>query len=579
MKKVINDPNQVVEEMLHGLALSNPAVIHSEGMGVISRKVKTVKVGLLSGGGSGHEPAHAGYVGKGMLDAAVSGNVFSSPDPMRILEGIRQANGGKGVLMIIKNYSGDCMNFKMAKSMAEYEGITVDYVIVKDDVAIPDDESSTGRRGIAGTVFVHKIAGAKAEAGASLEEVKAIAEKTIKNVRTMGVSFSGCTIPAAGKPGFVLGDNEMEVGMGIHGERSYKTSEIKTSKEIAKILCDHIIEDYAKGGIDVKSGEFAVMINGLGSTPLMELCILNGDVQAYLAEQGIAVCKTFVGNYMTALEMTGVSVSLLKVDEDMKAMLNAPSEAPGMTVPAASEETKELFVGQTAVKEEAAAEEAGEASVSEGFAITSAEYMEYVKNVYEKIVENNEYITELDSTVADGDHGVNMVSGFGALKDAADELSALPVDQMLLEIGKKMMFVVGGSSGVLYGNAYITAAKMMKGRGDMDVEEMCGVLSAMLEGIMDIGNGKPGNSTMIDALYPAVECFKKCLADGISEKETFALVKKAAIDGAESTKEMQCNRGRASYLENKGVGYLDPGAITMSYQIAALMDYAASKLN
>lgn len=578
MKKVINDPNQVVEEMLHGLAMANPEVMHSEGMGVISRKTKTVKVGLLSGGGSGHEPAHAGYVGKGMLDAAVSGNVFSSPDPMRILEGIRQANGGKGVLMVIKNYSGDCMNFKMAKSMAEFEGITVDYVIVKDDVAIPDDESSTGRRGIAGTVFVHKIAGAKAEAGASLEEVKAVAEKTIKNVRTMGVSFSGCTIPAAGKPGFVLGDNEMEVGMGIHGERSYKTSEIKTSKEIAKILADHIIEDYAKCGIDVKSGEFAVMVNGLGSTPLMELYILNGDVQAYLAEQGISVCRTFVGNYMTALEMTGVSVTLLKVDEEMKELLNAPSEAPGMMVPAPSAIDKELFEGTTAkAAEEETVVDAAALQAADDAGITSKEYMEYIKKVYEVIVANNEYITELDSTVADGDHGVNMVSGFGALKDAADELSALSVDNMLLEIGKKMMFVVGGSSGVLYGNAYITAAKEMKGKLSMTAEDLCTVLSAMLEGIMDIGNGKPGNSTMIDALYPAVECFKKGLADKLPEKELFAAVKEAAIKGAESTKEMQCNRGRASYLENKGVGYLDPGAITMSYQIAALMDYAAGK--
>lgn len=189
VKKIINKPENVVEEMLHGLAMANPPVIHSEGLGVISRREKSEKVGIVSGGGSGHEPAHAGYVGKGMLDAAVAGNVFSSPDPERIQEGINQANGGKGVLLVIKNYSGDYMNFTMAADLAEMDDIEVDYVMVKDDVAVEDSTYSTGRRGIAGTVFVHKIAGAKAEAGASLPEVKAAAEKAIKNIRSMGMSM------------------------------------------------------------------------------------------------------------------------------------------------------------------------------------------------------------------------------------------------------------------------------------------------------------------------------------------------------------------------------------------------------
>ncbi|MDI9242787.1 dihydroxyacetone kinase subunit DhaK [Fusibacillus kribbianus] len=332
MKKIINKPENVVEEMLHGLAMANPAVIHSEGLGVISRREKSEKVGIVSGGGSGHEPAHAGYVGKGMLDAAVSGNVFSSPDPERIQEGINQANGGKGVLLVIKNYSGDNMNFTMAAELAEMDDIEVDWVVVKDDVAVEDSTYSTGRRGIAGTVFVHKIAGAKAEAGASLPEVKAAAEKAIKNLRSMGMSMSACTIPAVGKPGFVLGENEMEVGMGIHGEPGIEKSEIKESKEIAKILLDKILDDYKASGIEMEGAEVALMVNGLGSTPLMELYILNGDVQAYLAEKGIRIYKTFVGNYMTALEMAGCSLTLMKLDDELKELLDAPSEAPAFRV-------------------------------------------------------------------------------------------------------------------------------------------------------------------------------------------------------------------------------------------------------
>lgn len=327
MKKIINDPNNVVEDMLKGIAKANKDVVYSKDYGVISRKEKSNKVGIVSGGGSGHEPAHAGFVGKGMLDAAVSGNVFSSPDPERIMEGIRQSDAGKGVLLIIKNYSGDYMNFTMAKDIAEMEGIEVDYVVVKDDVAVEDSTYSTGRRGIAGTVFVHKIAGAKAEAGASLQEVKKVAEKVNENVRSMGMSISSCIIPAAGKPGFVLGDNEMEIGMGIHGEPGVGRSEIKTSKEIADILLSKIFEDFEKT-TSLDNQEVALMVNGLGATPLMELFIFNNDLHDILEKKGIKVYKTFVGNYMTALEMAGCSVSLLKLDDELKRYLDAPCNAP-----------------------------------------------------------------------------------------------------------------------------------------------------------------------------------------------------------------------------------------------------------
>jgi dihydroxyacetone kinase-like protein len=244
MKKIINNPNNVVSEALQGLAKAYPDLKYTENLEVISRKNKTKKVGLVSGGGSGHEPAHAGYVGMGMLDAAVAGNVFSSPSPDRIIKGIEEANSGQGVLLIIKNYSGDIMNFDMAREMAEMDGIRVEKVIVKDDVAVPDSTYSTGRRGIAGTVFVHKIAGAKAESGASLDEVKAAAEKAIANIRSMGMAMSSCILPAVGKPGFVLGENEIEIGMGIHGEPGVQRTTVKTAAEVAEILLSKVLEDY-----------------------------------------------------------------------------------------------------------------------------------------------------------------------------------------------------------------------------------------------------------------------------------------------------------------------------------------------
>lgn len=322
MKKIINDPTKVVSECLYGMELASPDKLeYTPELEVISRRNPGNKVALISGGGSGHEPAHAGYVGKGMLDAAVAGNVFASPSPDRILKAVEKVNADKGILFIIKNYSGDIMNFGLASTLAESEGIQVDSVIVKDDVAVPDSEEGTGRRGIAGTVFVHKLTGAKAEMGGTLSECKAVAEKTIANVRTMGMAMSPCILPAAGKPGFLLGDNEIEIGMGIHGEPGIEKTTVKTANELAGILLERIFADY-----NYEHSEVAVLVNGLGATPLMELYILNMEVQKILKEKGIRVHRTYVGNYMTSLEMSGCSISLLKLDEEMKTLLDAPCD-------------------------------------------------------------------------------------------------------------------------------------------------------------------------------------------------------------------------------------------------------------
>lgn len=325
MKKIINQPDHVVSDCLRGLSLAEPSLVYSPEFEVISRKERTAKVGLVSGGGSGHEPAHAGYVGKGMLDAAVAGNVFASPGPDRIGEGISHANNGKGVLLIIKNYSGDIMNFEMAKDLAEMDDIEVETVVVKDDVAVPDSTFSTGRRGIAGTVFVHKLAGAKAEMGASLQEVKAVAEKTIANIRSMGMSMTPCILPGVGKPNFELGENEIEIGMGIHGEPGVERTSIKPASELAEILLSKILDDY-----DYSGSEVALMVNGLGGTPLMELYILNGEVTKLLESKGIKVYKTLVGNYMTSLEMAGCSLTLLKLDDELKELLDYPCDTPAL---------------------------------------------------------------------------------------------------------------------------------------------------------------------------------------------------------------------------------------------------------
>ena len=325
MKKIMNNVDAVENEMVLGIVKAYPQYIKKLDCGnvVVRARKKEGKVALISGGGSGHEPAHGGFVGEGMLDAAVAGPVFTSPTPDQIYEGIKAIATDKGVFMVVKNYTGDVMNFEMAAEMAEMDGIPVKYVVTNDDVAVQDSLYTVGRRGVAGTIFVHKIAGAKAEEGAELEAVQAVAQKVVDNVRTMGMAIKPCTVPAAGKPGFELSDDEMEVGIGIHGEPGTHREPLKSADEIVDMLLEKILAD-----IDYADSEVAVLINGAGGTPLMELFIVNNHVSDVLAANGIKVYKTFVGNYMTSIEMDGFSISLLRLDDEMKKLLDAKADTP-----------------------------------------------------------------------------------------------------------------------------------------------------------------------------------------------------------------------------------------------------------
>jgi dihydroxyacetone kinase-like protein len=327
MKKIINLPENIVDEMLKGMVAAHPEYVQrAEGFNVLTRAGSPQKkVALVSGGGSGHEPSHGGFVGKGMLDGAVAGEVFTSPTPDQVLGAIKAVDGGQGVLLVIKNYTGDVMNFEMAAEMAEMEGIHVDKVIVNDDVAVENSTYTTGRRGVAGTIFVHKIAGAAAEAGKSLAEVKALAEKVIANTRTMGMSLNPCIVPAAGKASFELGEDEVEMGLGIHGEPGTHKEKISSADTIVDHLLEKILAD-----MDFK-GEVAVLVNGLGGTPLMELYIANRRVGEVLEEKGLKVAKTIVGNFMTSIEMPGFSISLIQLDEELKDYLNAEADTPALT--------------------------------------------------------------------------------------------------------------------------------------------------------------------------------------------------------------------------------------------------------
>jgi len=327
MKKIINNTESIVLEMCQGIVSAHPELSLIPRYQIIKRKeIDPNKVSLVSGGGSGHEPAHAGFVGKGMLTAAVCGDVFASPSTTQVYNALEDVKTDKGILLIIKNYSGDCMNFEAAAEMAEDDDVNVECVYVNDDVAVEDSLYTVGRRGVAGTMFVHKIAGAAAEAGKDLLEVKRLAEKTNKNMRSIGLALNSCTVPAKGTPTFSLGEDEIEFGVGIHGEPGIERQKITNADDMAKQMLDKVL-----GELTLTEGkDCALIVNGLGATPLMELYLLNNSVAKLLKEKGITIYKTFVGNYMTALDMAGASITVLELDDELKLYLDAPVNTPGL---------------------------------------------------------------------------------------------------------------------------------------------------------------------------------------------------------------------------------------------------------
>src|SRR5919205_2487138 len=326
MKKVLNAPERAVEEMLRGMELAHEGLIwllpeHN----VIVRADAPVqnKVALVSGGGSGHEPTHGGYVGPGMLDAACAGAVFTSPTPDQMFEASKAVDGGAGVFYVVKNYTGDVLNFEMAGELAEAEEIQTDYVVTNDDVAVEDSTYTSGRRGIAGTIFVHKIAGAAADDGKDLAGVREIAERVNGNMRSMGMALTSCIPPESGEPIFEIGDDEMEIGIGIHGEPGAERKKIEPADQIVEEMTQKILDDT----VDFSSSEVAVIVNGMGGTPLMELYVAYAHLRDTLDREGVQVFgMPYVGDYMTSLEMAGFSITLLKLDDEMKGYLEAPCD-------------------------------------------------------------------------------------------------------------------------------------------------------------------------------------------------------------------------------------------------------------
>ncbi len=328
MKKLINSPEDVVSESVEGLVFAHESLLelHPSARVVMRRDRRREKVALISGGGSGHEPLHVGYVGYGMLDAACPGEIFTSPTPDQMYEAAKATDRGQGILFIVKNYTGDTMNFSIAVDLLTAEDYSVEQVVIADDVAVKDSLYTAGRRGVGGTVFAEKIVGAKAEEGASLEELKELCEKVSNDVRSMGVALTSPTVPASGKPTFEIATDEMEIGIGIHGEPGRERVKLRTAKEIVEVMAKAIVEDLPF----VAGDQVAVMVNGMGGSPLIELYLVYRELKNYLDKIGIGISRSLVGNYITSLEMQGVSITLLRLDEELKRLWDAPVCTPAL---------------------------------------------------------------------------------------------------------------------------------------------------------------------------------------------------------------------------------------------------------
>ncbi|PES61818.1 dihydroxyacetone kinase [Bacillus cereus] len=568
MKKIINKPETLVMEMCNGMVMAHPELELLKKYKVIKKKeMNENKVTLISGGGSGHEPAHAGLVGKGMLDAAVCGDVFASPSQIQVYQAIKETASKKGTLLIIKNYSGDIMNFKNGAHLATEDGIEVDYVKVDDDIAVEDSLYTVGRRGVAGVILVHKIAGAAAEAGMDLGAVKAVAEKAAANVRTIGLALTSCTVPASGSPTFILAEDEMEYGVGIHGEPGIKREKTMSADELANRMTNDLVKD-----LGVKDGEeIALLVNGFGGTPLQELYLFNNAVTRELAAKNIIINRVFVGNYMTSIDMAGMSLTVMKLDDELKTLLSKECNTPAFKVDGPVESVEYVNVLDETEEKEVSfeIETAEEHAVIKNNVITLNNMIYLVDKMSDVIIKNEVPFCELDTHAGDGDFGMSVAKGFKQLKREWHSI----VDQENVTIGSFLdgcsMIIMehcGGASGPIWGGAFRAASKAAGEKRELTVKEFAEMLQAALQGIQSIGERSfgrgavVGDKTLVDALAPCVDSWLASASNEVDVKTAFEKGAEAAVKGAEYTKEIVARMGRAGTVGERSLGYPDAGA-------------------
>lgn len=575
-KKLINNPDAVIEETLEGLVGAFPDLLHRPGP--TGRAVAALegprlgKVGIVIGGGSGHEPAFALYVGRGLADAAAVGNVFASPGPSQVVDAARAADGGAGVLFLHGNYAGDVMNFDMAVERLAREGIEARTVLVTDDAA-----SSTNvdeRRGIAGGFFVFKCAGAAADLGFPLPEVERLARHANARTRSMGVALSPCSLPQTRRPNFRIPAGEMEVGMGIHGEPGIARLPLETADAVADRLMRPLLEELALEAGDA----VAILVNGLGSTSLMELLILHRRAKALLDARGVLIRRSWVGEYVTALEMAGASITLMRLDGDLDRLLAHPCRTPALVVGETSASAPALVGPRPApAAPPADALDTPDAPTSDkerleaSGEVTPAAFRAMMATCGAQLTAARDELSALDGALGDGDHGVTMEAGWRAVGRA---LEAAPTDAgvraLCLAISDAFLDAVGASVGPLYATGFARAGEAVARRQNLNAPAMAAWIGGMAAGIAERGGAAEGDKTMLNAWAPAARAAARAAGESEAVADVLARAADAAAEGCEATRAMLARRGRAAKLGERARGHVDPGAASAALMLAAL---------
>ncbi|BDF06055.1 dihydroxyacetone kinase subunit DhaL [[Clostridium] hylemonae] len=566
MKKILNaDVSNVVEEMLAGYLSAYRRYYKKIGEynAFMYKGHRKDKVALVIGGGSGHEPLFSGYCGAGLADGVACGNICASPNPELIYETAKAVDQGKGVLFIYGCYAGDNLNFDMAEELCRADGIQTAHVRVWDDCASAPKERITDRRGIAGDVFVIKTAGAACDAGLAFDEVVRIAEKARDNINTIGLATSPGTLPGNDKPTFELPEDEVEFGMGLHGEPGIERTKMKPADE----LVDRMYEEL-KAEMDLKTGdEVAVLVNGLGSTPLLELNIVYYDLHRRMAADGLKVHDAEVKTYCTCMEMGGFSITILKLDEELKQFYDAPCYSPyyakGELTGAVSaaddgEEEEEPEFDETDV-DEAVIVRSKEGTLDR---LNAADARNMLLYIADKIIAAKPYLTEIDSVIGDGDHGIGMAGGMQKAKKKLLQMQDETNVYALFEAaGKAMLMSMGGASGVIFGSLYLAGAKDMEPKEELTAADLAAMERKSLLAIQERGKAEVGDKTMVDALAPAVEAMEREASGSLLDMLNAA--EEAARQGMEDTKKYIARFGRAKSLMERAIGHQDAGATSV----------------
>jgi dihydroxyacetone kinase len=573
-RKLINDPDRLIADLVEGMVSAHPSLLCVEGdtgRAIVARNgPRPGKVGIVVGGGSGHEPAFAGYVGKGLADAAPLGNIFASPSPTQIMDAGFAADGGAGVLFLYGNYTGDVMNFDMAaESLAEH-GITAESLVVTDDIASAPPDRIEERRGIAGDFFVFKIAGAAADQGLSLTEVEAAATRANAATRTMGVALSACILPQTGRPNFDLPVGEMEIGMGIHGEPGLERGPAESADAVADRLLAPIVTELAL----TEGDRVAVLVNGLGSTSLLELYLLHRRIAAQLADQKVAIHQCWVGEYCTSLDMEGASITLMRLDDDLQDWLDHPCETPALKVGQSQGTVQAQRLSRRAPTSTQSNPAIDRDTLKTDGDIGPREFVAMMRNGAEAIFAARDQLCVLDGVIGDGDHGITMEIGWKAVLDALSMSDPdTPVTETCNRIAEAFLSAVGASAGPLYASGFKAAGQAVSDRLNLDAMSLARWLDGLAQGIATRGKTQLGEKTMLDAWRPAADAALKQARTGASTHACLRAASAAARTGSEATAQMHSTKGRSKKLGARVLGHIDPGAESAAILVAAWTKY------